>query len=38
MFPIHNDVGEVIAFSGRVIAAEASAAKVHQLARDSAVS
>jgi DNA primase len=27
MFPIHNDVGEVIAFSGRVLAAEANAAK-----------
>jgi DNA primase len=27
MFPISNDVGETIAFSGRVLAAEASAAK-----------
>lgn len=27
MFPIHNDVGEVIAFSGRILASEAQAAK-----------
>jgi DNA primase len=27
MFPIHNDVGEVIAFSGRILAKEAEAAK-----------
>jgi DNA primase len=27
MFPINNDVGEVVAFSGRVLIAEASAAK-----------
>jgi len=34
MFPIRNENGEVIAFSGRLLDAEAKAAKYLELARD----
>ena len=36
MFPICNDIGEVIAFSGRILKERCGDRKISQLARDAA--